>query len=235
VLIVVLPSGTFAGRRREVEAKLGSLGKEFNAHLVLTEDYTGSWQRAFDAKKMPSTYLMNSKGAFVWKEEGAFNADAFVAALDKYLPKGRVVRSRRLNLAVQPGERPPRALFADDFGQRLALRKLRGHPVLLNFWQSWSAPCIRELERLQTLYEKGEKNAPTIVAVNCDANGDALAEFRRKHKIGFVLVHDANGSIARSFGVNCWPTTLSIDPDGFVNGIQLGTLHDHGPESSGKS
>jgi len=79
------------------------------------------------------------------------------------------------------------------------------------------------------LYEKGEKNAPAIVAVNCDANGDGLAEFRRQHKIGFVLVHDGNGSMARSFGVHCWPATLSIDPDGFVNGVQLGTLHDHGP------
>ncbi len=230
VLIVVLPSKTFAGRRREVEAKLGSLGEKFNGHLILTEDYTGSWARTFDAKKMPSTYLMNTKGEFVWKQEGKFDADAIAAALEKYFTVPRAIRFRRLSLTTRPGERAPNASLIDDTGLRLSLRKLRGHgSILLNFFQSWSIPSIQELQRLQGLQDQGGENAPVIVAVSGDAKADVLAEVRRKYKLGLALVPDPNGSIARSFGVHCWPTTLSIDPDGRVNGIQTGTQHDHGP------
>ena len=233
VLIVVLPPKTFAGRRREVEAKLGSLGKEFNGHLILTEDYTGSWARTFDAKQVPSTYLMNTKGEFVWKQEGTFDADAIAAALEKYLTVPRAIRFRRLSLTTQPGERAPNTSLTDDTGLRLSLRKLRGQPILLNFFQAWSPPSIRELQRLQILQDKGGENAPVIVAVSGDPKADVLADVRRKYKLGFALVPDPNGSVARSFGVHCWPTTLSIAVDGRINGIQVGEQHDHGPVVKG--
>jgi peroxiredoxin len=125
-------------------------------------------------------------------------------------------------LAVEPGDRTPRALFTDDRGQRLALRKLRGGRVLLNFWQSWSAPCIRELRRLQGIQEQDGERAPTIVAVSAPDDRVPLADIRRKYGLTFALVHDSGGVLARQFAVRCWPTTLSIDTDGFVDGVQLG-------------
>ena len=46
----------------------------------------------------------------------------------------------------------------------LALDRLRGQQVLLNFWQSWSAPCLRELRRLQRLHEESSKHGLVIMA-----------------------------------------------------------------------
>lgn len=233
-VIAVLSSGAFGARRREVEAKLGSLGKNFNGRLILTEDYTGSWKRTFDAKQMPSTYLMNTRGEFVWKQEGSFDPGGIAKALEKYLGVKRMVRTRRLNLPVQPGQRAPDGLFADDRGQRWALKKLRGHSLLVNFWRSWSAPSIRELQRLQSLYGKGGEQAPVVIAISGDQKSDVLAEIRRKNNLTFALVHDPLGLVARSYGVNCWPTTVSIGPDGIVNGVQVGAQHDHATGKNGK-
>ncbi|MDL5032752.1 TlpA disulfide reductase family protein [Pelomonas sp. APW6] len=54
---------------------------------------------------------------------------------------------------------PPRpASAADAFwmarfervdGSELAARELRGQPLLLNFWATWCAPCVRELPEIQ--------------------------------------------------------------------------------------
>src|SRR5439155_637934 len=108
-----------------------------------------------------------------------------------------------------------------------ALRRLRGRTILLNFWQSWSAPCIKELRRLQHLHEVGGERAPEIMAINGDKDQTLLAELRRQHHLTFTLIHDSGHRLAQLYGVHCWPTTVSINPDGIVDGIQFGVTHDH--------
>ena len=155
VIVLVVPPNTFSGRRREVEARLGSIGDEFPAHVLLTEDFNGAWNRSFGGGYLPATYLFNGQGDVVWKQAGALDGEALAKAMDEYFISGRPPKFRRLHIASAQCDRAPRALFTDDRGQSLALRKLRGHRVLLNFWQSWSAPCVQELARLQALHEKG--------------------------------------------------------------------------------
>jgi thiol-disulfide isomerase/thioredoxin len=223
---VVVSPGTFTGRRREVEARLGSIGEDFWGHLVLTEDYTGGWNRAFGPGDLPATFLLNGQGDVVWKQAGMQEGEALAKAIDEHFASGRTPKFRRLHLASLPCERAPRALLTDDRGQSLALRKLRGHRVLLNFWQSWSAPCIQELRRLQALHEKGGEGAPVIVAVNGGEKAEVLSEVRRKYNLAFALVHDPERKVAREFGIECWPTTVSINAEGRAEGVQFGILRE---------
>ncbi len=234
VVVLVLPSGTFGGRRREVEARLGSLGRDRAGRLLLTEDYTGSWSRTFGATTLPSTYLMNARGEFAWKHEGPVDGQALAAAIDAHALGGRSVPSRALRPGLRIGDRAPRILVRDDRGEQLALQKLRGHSVHLAFWQSWSAPCLRELRRLEARGRAERGGAPVIVAVNGGEPAHALAEVRRAHGLTFALVPDPSRRLARELGVHCWPTTLTIDPDGIVEHVQVGIapVHGAGPRPS---
>jgi peroxiredoxin len=250
--VVVMPRGTFANnRRREVEEQLGlvedrtarrapvaeakdgtserareSAGR-FTGPLIVTEDYAEGWSRTFGAAETPATYLVNARGEFVWKHEGRLNPERLAAALDQHLLPSQQRPPLPLRLTVQPGDRAPDATFEDDHAQVLALRRLRGRPILLNFWQSWSAPCIKELRRLQHLHEVGGERGPVVVAVNGGEVRSVLAEARRQHTLGFPLIHDAGQRVARLYGVACWPTTVSINPDGIVDRIQFGMMHEH--------
>jgi peroxiredoxin len=229
VVIGVLPTGAFGKRRRELEAALGSLGETFKGRLLLTEDYTGGWKRTFAPAYVPSTYIINAHGEFVWKHESALDGSALAAALDRYLIPGRAAGARQVTLAFRPGDRIPQAVFTDDTGHRVALRKLRGQQVLLVFWRAWSGPSLRELQRLQALHDQEGARAPVILAVNGGDPKEAVAEVRRSSRLTFALAHDEKGLVARQLGVECWPTTISVDPTGVVNSVLLGTRrHHHG-------
>ena len=130
-----------------------------------------------------------------------------------------------MRLAAQPGEQAPDAFFRDDQGGCVTLRRLRGQPVLLNFWKSWSKPCLRELRRLQTLQEQQRGSAPAIMAVNSEDHA-ALSDVRCQNNITFRLIPDRNQSIAELYGVQCWPTTVSINQEGIIDRIQFGLAHE---------
>jgi peroxiredoxin len=229
VVIVVLPAGAFDSHRREFEAKLDSIQERFPVHVLPTEDHEGGWTRTFAVSKTPSAYLINARREFVWKYEGAVDAKVLAAALDEHLVPAPAPRSRPLRLAVSPGDRAPDVFFQHDRDQGFALHRQRGQEVLLNFFQPWSVPCIKELRRLQQLQQHAGARAPVIVAFHGGKDRKILEEIRKQHGLTFSLVHDADHVIARRYGVRCWPTTVSVNADGLVSHVQFGVSHEHAP------
>lgn len=231
MVIVVVPAGAFNSSRREFEVKLPKDGERIGAKFQFTEDDDEGWTRMFGVTKTPSVYLINTKRAFVWKHEGEPDPAVLAAALDQHLTPTPASGFRPLRLAVLPGEAAPDALFADDRKDQFALHRFHGRDVLLNFWQSWSAPCLAELSRLQRLHE-ADKEGPFIVAFHGGKDGKALDEIRKRLKLTFPLVQDSQQRIARQYGVRCWPTTIAIDAEGNVENIQFGAEHGHDHEKA---
>jgi peroxiredoxin len=220
LVVVVLPSGTFEQPAREVEARLGSPGERFAGRLVVTEDFAGGWARTFAATGEASTHLINARGEFVWAREGPLEGEVLARALDEHALDAPPPRSAPLRLAVQPGEAAPDLHFRDGEGNPIALRRLRGRRVLLVFWQSWSAPCLRQLRQLQAGQERG--GGPLIFAINGGEDPEVLDAVRRQHGLALPLIPDPGRLIATAYGVRCWPTAVSINQEGIVDRIQLG-------------
>ncbi|OBE94506.1 hypothetical protein A5776_23225 [Mycolicibacterium elephantis] len=229
VVTVVVPPGTFDAPRGEVERRLG-LPHDGLPTVHITQDDDGGWTQTFGPSSMPSAFLLNARREFVWKHEGEPQPEEIVAVLDKYAAPPAESRFRPLALAVSPGDAAPNVRFEDGEHQ-YALHRLRGREVLLTFWQSWSAPCLSELQRLQRLHQDG-RDAPFIAGFHGGAKSEAVDEIRKRLRLTYPLAHDHQQRIARSYGVRCWPTTVKIDADGCVEHIQFGTAHDHDrPES----
>jgi peroxiredoxin len=227
-VVVVMPAGAFRGRAGEIQATLG-LGDESGPGecgqapwpLLITEDYGGAWAATFDVRQRPATYLMNARGEFVRRQEEAEDAESLARAMDEHFLEAPPPKARPLRLSVRPGQRAPDAP-AEEGGHLLNLHRVRGRPALVTFWQSWSAPCLRELRRLQRVEEEGGDRAPTILAVNGGERPGILEAVRREHRLTFALVPDPELQIARLYRVSAWPTTVSIDPEGTVDRIQFG-------------
>jgi peroxiredoxin len=219
-LILVLPPGATPEHRVAVEKQLAELAPELRRSVVLTEDYDSGWTRTFAVSKPSATLLINGRGEVVWQQPGVPGAKELAAALKEHLtPAAR--RAWALLPVVRPGERAPDVLLRDARGRRLALRKLRGRRVLLLFWKSWSEPCLRELDRLELLHRRA-RGELCIVAVNDGEEPERVQEARRARGLTYLLVADPERAIARRYGVSCWPTSVTIDARGRVEGVLQG-------------
>jgi peroxiredoxin len=226
MVIVILPAGTFDSSRREFESRLPS-AREFGATFQFSEDDEEGWTRTFAVARTPSVYLVNARGEFVWKHEGEPDPKVLATALDQHLVPTQASRFRPLRLTVSPGDFAPDILFKDDDRREFALHRFRGRQnVLLNFCQSWSAPCVTELSRLQRLHQAG-RGAPFIVSFHGGKNSKGLNEIRKRLGLSFSLVQDSRQRIARRYGVGCWPTTIMVDADGRVEHVQFGIGHEN--------
>jgi peroxiredoxin len=226
-IIVVLPKASFESARRNFEHKFAWQGRGDGVPIQFTADDEGGWTRTFAVTKTPSVFLVSAQRKFVWKQEGELDSEALASALDRHVVPPRSAVFRPLELAVAHGDLAPDLSFQDDLGDEFALHRFHGQPMLLNFWQSWSAPCLTELTRLQQLHQ-ADKGKSFIAAFHGGKDGKAPAEVRKRLGLSFPLIQDSEHQFARRYGVRCWPTTITVDADGRLQHIQLGTQHDHG-------
>ena len=104
----------------------------------------------------------------------------------------------------------------------VALRELRGTPVVLNFWASWCDPCRAEAKVL----EKAWKGQSGVLFLGLDAQdaredaGDFIAQFG----LTFPHVRDPGNDTQRAWGVTGLPETYFIAADGRVVGHVIGTV-----------
>lgn len=122
----------------------------------------------------------------------------------------------------------PRAVpavgFRDADGRRYTMADFRGRVVLLNFWASWCAPCLREMPALDALERHLGGPRFQVVAVSVDRGGQAaVAPFYRKAGIARLAIYlDPKGELQRAMGVVSLPTSVLIDARGREVGRLVG-------------
>jgi peroxiredoxin len=246
-VIMVLPVGSMRMLPRDFDTRMGLVttrggqqtlaGTERREErspvtLEVTEDYESGWTQTFAAREAPAHFLMNAAGELVFQGNANTSAKALASALDANLMAAPRPQPRLVTLALRPGDPGPELQFRDTSGERFGLHRLLGKRVLLNFWQSWSAPCVRELRRLQELQDQFGRDAPFVAAFCGDREPKSLERLRHEHRLSFPLVHDAHQQLARLFKVRCWPTTVSINEDGIVDHVQFGAVHERARPST---
>ncbi len=126
--------------------------------------------------------------------------------------------------AITPLRPAPLApLFGAD-GKKIDLSAYRGKVVLLNFWATWCAPCIREMPSLDMLHERLGGRSFAVVAVSIDRAGFArIKPFLARIRVTKLHVYlDKSSKLYRKFGVQALPTTFLIDHQGRVRGYLEG-------------
>ena len=118
----------------------------------------------------------------------------------------------------------PETRFLDGSGKEVALADFKGRVVLVNFWATWCAPCIRELPSLDRLQAEIGGRDFTVLAINEDRGGAATAApFLEKHGWKNLAVHaDRQMALARALGLRGMPSTYLVDRNGRVVGSLTG-------------
>jgi peroxiredoxin len=125
----------------------------------------------------------------------------FLAACDRGAHPGRI------------GDAAPEFQVSDGT-RSVDLKSLRGHVVLLNFWQTSCVPCVEELPSLERLQR--ELPQVTVVAISNDEDAAAYQSFLRTYHVSLFTVRDPSSRIPTLYGTVKVPETYVIDRQGMV-------------------
>ena len=117
--------------------------------------------------------------------------------------------------------------MADAGGTQQPLAQWKGKPLLVNFWATWCAPCVKEMPELSALQASGKYKDLQVIGIGIDSPSN-IAEFTKKFQIAYPLYVDgvAGTELSRQFGnaQGGLPFTVLIGADGQVKKTYLGLL-----------
>ena len=71
-------------------------------------------------------------------------------------------------------------------GGQIALASLRGKPLLINFWATWCAPCLREMPEIDRFYREFGPRGWQVLGLAIDGP-TPVREFLARVKVGFPI------------------------------------------------
>lgn len=151
------------------------------------------------------------------------------------LPAMAAEPAASLGYEVKPwpaGQKAPELRATALDGKVWALKDLRGRAVLVNFWASWCEPCKEEMPSLQALADR-HPDRLVVLTINLKESPEAIARFVRSSGLRLPVVRDADGSLARAWGVRIYPSTVLVDAQGRVRSVVRGGLDWAGEEGAG--
>lgn len=112
----------------------------------------------------------------------------------------------------------PKVTFTTLDGRKISTEDLRGKVVMVNFWATSCATCIKEMPQMVETYNKYKNRGLTFVAVAMSYDApNYVVNFAETRKLPFDVAYDASGDAAQAFGdVKLTPTTFLIDKKGNI-------------------
>ena len=186
-----------------------------------------SFQKAVKLDPLFETAYFNLGNALLRQkrdDDAAIAFKNFIAAAEKN-------PAYEQNLPTRPQSPAPAFKVTDSEGHLFSSDSLRGRFVLLDFWATWCAPCMRALPAMRQLAHFFPPSQFTLVSVS-ENSGDQQVwkKFIALHKMDWTQLWDNNLELYYKFGlaprpdINI-PRYVLIDGNGFVRRVYSGTDH----------
>jgi thiol-disulfide isomerase/thioredoxin len=126
--------------------------------------------------------------------------------------------------ALDAGQKAPEIGLASLTGETVALAKLRGRVVLVDFWASWCGPCRESLPALERIAKTYGDKGLVVVGVNIDKTPEVARAFLQKNKLtlSFPVVNDGKHQVAARYQPPTMPSSYLIDREGRVHRVHEG-------------
>jgi len=137
----------------------------------------------------------------------------------------------RKSLMLEQTELPKHELYSTQVGykpypfggsdfirnSRLLLEDFEGKYVYLDFWGHFCKPCIQELPRVTELYNKVDTTKIEFIGIACDTPPNVLEELINDLSVTWPqIVSDHSNNIKEKYGINSFPTTFLLNPEGII-------------------
>src|SRR5438093_2615036 len=152
-----------------------------------------------------------------------------------YDPSGRRYGPVDLPASLAPADAAVEAEqgdFAPDFlleqlsAGQVQLSDFRGHPVVLNFWATWCAPCRKEMPQFVDAYQRYKTDGLVLLAVDMQEGASIIQPFAQERGMNFPIALDRDGEVGDEYRLLGLPTTFFIDRGGLIRGVFTGPVEE---------
>ncbi len=140
------------------------------------------------------------------------------------IPQGLVATQQLSPEAAQKAADNIFSLTLPDLaGRPQAFAQWRGKVLVVNYWASWCAPCVREMPALSRLHEHYASWGVQFVGIGLD-DVEKMQAFVKTTPVSYPLLVSDFASQSSVLEIKALPLTLVIGRDGRVEMTHLGPL-----------
>ena len=135
-----------------------------------------------------------------------------------------IVTTGCISTGAEGGARAPDIQLQNLEGNTVSLSKLRGKPIMLNFWATWCPPCRLEMPFIQEIHEEWSDMGLRVLAVNVGESHSLVSSFMQYYDYSMPVLLDTGRIVAQRYNVGAYPTTFFIDADGIIQDKVIGAF-----------
>lgn len=187
--------------------------------IIKTETYYFSRRTKLPLKK--ESYLVNNYGSFYNELQiisMITNSDSLENFFKTYtLPPLYKLFQPELTVTHNPvvdtsGLEAPEFELVDVNGKKYSSKDFRGKLVVLDFWYTTCAPCIKASNYLETYNKTYSDSGLVIIGMNPVDHPDRIVKFFEKHESSYLNLI-CTKDLQEKLDANTFPTFIVIDPD----------------------
>jgi len=124
---------------------------------------------------------------------------------------------------------PDDIIFFDEEKNQYSLDQFEGKTILLVFWATWSATCVKEMPDLDILQKDFRKLPFSVIPISEDYQDiKVIKEYFKSYQIRYLpIYHDYRNVLFKALGVVSLPTSVLIDPNGKIITSFVGNTNWH--------
>jgi cytochrome c biogenesis protein CcmG, thiol:disulfide interchange protein DsbE len=135
------------------------------------------------------------------------------------------------NVGTQPDSTAPDFSLTSLGGPTVQLSAFVGRPVLLHFFTTWCGYCKAAMPDLQAIHNRYTKDGLVVIGVDLEDPTQDVVDFASETRVSFPILLDPKNKVGSLYGVNSYPRTFFIRPDGTINRVLMGSTDKSSLES----
>lgn len=150
-------SANFVAIKAEIDSayeKIFNEHKSFSIALIKENPQSLATLMTLYQQLGRNTPVFNYKNDFMYYEMVDSNLSPLYPNSEAVIDLNRKVAELKKVLQLEPGSPAPELSLPDTAGKIVSLSSLKGKPLIMLFWASWSSQSITELDRLESLHSQ---------------------------------------------------------------------------------